>query len=62
MPKIKGTVKKAPGVYLDLISGCKISKGPGGWVVCEAGAHPTHPSLGTGSTLGKAVKLARGDE
>ena len=65
MARIKGTIKKASGIYLDTVSNCLISKNralvPDGWEVREAGAHPACAPLAIGSTLGEAVKLARGE-
>ena len=65
MPRIKGTIKKASGIYYDEISGCIITKDrtlvPDGWVVREAGAHPSLPPVGIGSTLTEAVGIARGE-
>ena len=61
MARIKGTIKKASGLYYDEISRCKIEKCHCGWKVREAGAHPMVPEVGIGKTLTEAVKIARGE-
>ena len=61
MGKIKGTIKKASGVYYDTISNCMIAKCHCGWKVREAGSLPSHPEVGIGETLTEAVKIARGE-
>ena len=61
MPKIKGTHKKEYG-YFDEVSRCKISKGPEGWEVREAGADVTRAPFIISKTMSEAVRAARGEE